>query len=87
MLISRRGFIFGAGATLAVIRTPSLLMPIKSLSVDTSRLPYPLPPGTYNVIMLDSLTRLDEFKRCPRKLWIEFKVVGTDHKFKQEMTL
>ena len=27
--LSRRGFIFGAAATLAVIRTPGLIMPVK----------------------------------------------------------
>ena len=29
--LSRRGFIFGAAATIAIIRTPSLIMPIKAL--------------------------------------------------------
>lgn len=29
-MISRRGFLFGIGATLAVIRTPGLIMPVKA---------------------------------------------------------
>lgn len=31
MTLSRRGFFFGLGATLAVIRTPGLIMPIKEI--------------------------------------------------------
>lgn len=32
-MISRRGFLFGIGATLAVIRTPGLIMPVKAFEV------------------------------------------------------
>lgn len=33
MTLSRRGFLFGIGATLAVIRTPGLIMPVKAFEV------------------------------------------------------
>lgn len=31
--MKRRGFIFGLGATLAVIRTPGLIMPVRSVEM------------------------------------------------------
>lgn len=34
MTLSRRGFIFGLGATLAVVRTPGLLMAIRPLGME-----------------------------------------------------
>lgn len=33
MTLSRRGFLFGIGETLAVIRTPGLIMPVKAFEV------------------------------------------------------
>lgn len=47
MQLSRRGFIFGAGATLAVIRTPGLLMPVKAIEPVSHKLYLDLEAGTY----------------------------------------
>lgn len=38
MQLSRRGFFFGLGATIAVIRTPGLIMPIKEI-IQPARVP------------------------------------------------
>lgn len=45
MLLSRRSFFFGIGATLAVIRTPGLIMPIKPFLITPSGLW--VEPGLY----------------------------------------
>lgn len=77
MIVSRRNFLIGMIAAPAVIRTPGLLMPVKAVSIE----PKLLPPGTYTV----ELARLSPYQRemvdalrCPRKLWFDFKLVGTD---------
>ena len=53
MQLSRRGFLFGAGATIAVVRTAGLLMPVKSIIEPPWRGVFdleavPLPPGVYS---------------------------------------
>lgn len=46
--LSRRGFLFGVAATIAVIRTPGLIMPIKEIIEPWVRVPL---GGTYNHVL------------------------------------
>lgn len=84
MIVSRRNFLIGMIAAPAVIRTPGLLMPVKAIE------PKLLPPGTYTV----ELARLYPYQRemvdalgCPRKLWFDFKLVGTDKVLRHSISI
>jgi hypothetical protein len=90
-MLSRRGFLFGAGATLAVIRTPGLLMPVKAiepvylLDIESQESWYSLPPGTYTGRWTSVLaqTNFDEIER--RILALTFQTddgVNLQHKIR-----